>query len=201
MKILGVTGNMGCGKSFVCGLLAKLGLPYYNSDFRAKQIVNTDHDVQKQIVALLGVKAYSEEGFFDRNHVSKIAMGDNTILGKIEDILKKPILEDLNMFKSQHIDKSAMCLESAILLNSDFRLHTDAILLVSADMPTKIKRLKERDPFRSDKEIDILYQNQLTEEDMIKVCQYEIHNVDKNEQVLLEELKIILKDLIIKKAD
>jgi len=195
MKILGVTGNIGSGKSFICSLLAKLGLPYYNSDFRSKQIVNTDKDVQKQIVALLGVKAYNEEGLFDRNHASKVVLGDNSVLGKIEDILRKPILEDLEMFKAQHTDKEAMCLESAILLNNDFKLHVDAILIVTADMETKVKRIKERDPFRSDKEIDLLFQNQLTEEDMVKVCQYEIHNVNKNEQQLTVELKDILTKL------
>jgi dephospho-CoA kinase len=111
--------------------------------------------------------------------------------------MRKPVLEDLDMFKAQHTDKSAICLESAILLTNDFRLHVDAVLLVSADMDTKIKRIKERDPFRSDKEIDMLYQNQLSEDDMLKVCQYVIVNVNKTSDQLMSELKVILKEFIL----
>ena len=195
MKVLGVTGNIGAGKSYICNLLGKMGLPYYNSDNRSKQIVNTDKEVQKKLVALLGVKVYNEEGYFDRDYVSKVVLGDSSILNKIEDILKQPILDDLEMFKAQHTDKHAVCLESAILLSTDFKLHVDAILLVTADMETKVKRIKERDPFRTDKEIDFLFQNQWAEEDMLKVCQYSITNVNKTESELKIELTEILKDL------
>jgi len=193
MKTLGVTGNIGSGKSYICSLLMKHGMPYYNCDNRSKYIVNNDENVQREIVAIFGTKSYID-GIFNRDHIAKNIMLDNSLLNRVENILKKPMLEDLNMFKSQYVNKEFICLESAILLESDFRAEVDDILLVTSTMENKIKRIKQRDPFRTDEEIDFLFKNQLNEEDMKKVCKYIIKNDDRNENELNIEIKKILID-------
>lgn len=193
MKILGITGNIGSGKSYISSLLIKRNIPYYNCDNRSKYIVNNDENVQSKIVSLLGVKAYNE-GMFDRDFVAKKVLTDNSILNKLESILKQPILDDINTFKAQFADRKILCLESAILLQSDLKMHVDSILLITADIETKKQRIRSRDSFRKDDEIDMIFSNQLLEEDMLKVCNYSINNVNKNDVELNLELDNILSD-------
>lgn len=193
MKVLGITGNIGSGKSYISSLLIKRGIPYYNCDNRSKYIFNNDESVQSKIVSLLGVKAYNN-GVFDRDFVAKKVLIDNTILNKIENILKQPISDDINTFKAQFADRKILCLESAILLQTDLKIHVDSILLITANLETKKERIKLRDPFRKDDEINMIFNNQLSEEDMLKVCNYSIYNVNKNDVELNLELDKILSN-------
>ena len=62
MKIVGLTGGIGSGKSTVAGFFETLGIPVYIADIEAKKITNTSKVIRRKIIALLGEKSFSELG-------------------------------------------------------------------------------------------------------------------------------------------
>ena len=70
MKIVGLTGGIGSGKSTIASLFKNKGIPIYIADERAKKITNTSKIVRKKIIELLGKNAYENQEI-DRNYVAK----------------------------------------------------------------------------------------------------------------------------------
>ena len=71
MKRVAVTGGIGSGKSTFCDLLAELsGAPVYDSDRRAKELMNSHPQIIADIVAIFGTEAYTAEGELNRAHIA-----------------------------------------------------------------------------------------------------------------------------------
>ena len=70
-KIIGLTGGIGSGKTTAAKFLEKLGFLVYYSDIRAKEIVNDDKTLKKNIIELLGSEAYDTEGNYNRKWVAE----------------------------------------------------------------------------------------------------------------------------------
>jgi len=68
MFTLGITGGIGSGKSLVCKVLEKLGIPVYYADQEARRLMNVDPDLQNSVRALLGEQAYLD-GELDRRYL------------------------------------------------------------------------------------------------------------------------------------
>ena len=194
MIIIGVTGCIGSGKSTICSIFAKSSIPYYDCDNRAKILINREEDIIKKMMSLFGNKVY-ENDVFQRDVAAKRMLSNQNILEEFNRILLPYIKDDLEVFKIQHTGKDFMCLESAILMQSDIKLVVNETILVSAPMDEKISRIKYRDPFRSDAEITQLIKSQLTDEDLRKICRYEIINYNKDRIALKQEIENILLDI------
>ena len=61
MKVIGITGGIGSGKSFVCKILEEMGYAVYYSDDRAKILMNSDLRIQKELKQLFGEEVYNED--------------------------------------------------------------------------------------------------------------------------------------------
>ena len=55
---VGLTGGIGSGKTTVSNIISDIGIPVYNSDNRAKWLMNNDKELQNNIIQLFGQKAY-----------------------------------------------------------------------------------------------------------------------------------------------
>ena len=54
MKVVGLTGGIGSGKSTIARLFAALGIAVYDSDTEAKKLINTSAEIKKRIVEVFG---------------------------------------------------------------------------------------------------------------------------------------------------
>ena len=71
IKIIGLTGGIGSGKTTVAKLLESKGYSVYYSDIRAKEIVNNNAFLKIRIIQLLGDKAYDQDGKYNRKWVAQ----------------------------------------------------------------------------------------------------------------------------------
>ena len=62
MKIIGLTGGIGSGKTTVAQFFEALGVPIYIADIEAKKLTNRSKFIRKKLIALLGEEAFQEEG-------------------------------------------------------------------------------------------------------------------------------------------
>ena len=70
MLKIGLTGGIGSGKSLVARIFENIGIPVYNSDLRARELMSTDQALAVQIIKLLGPHAY-KNCFPDRKYIAE----------------------------------------------------------------------------------------------------------------------------------
>ena len=143
MKRLGVTGGIGSGKSTVCELLARRGVPVYDSDSRAKMLMNSE--LQQPIRALFGEQAYTESGH-NRAYIASRAFGNPELLARLNAIVHPAVAEDFERWAESFEGQTPfVALESAILYESGFDSRVDAVLCVDASLELRIERTIKRD--------------------------------------------------------
>ena len=93
-KIIGITGGIGSGKTTVSKIIEKEGFSVYNSDQRAKDIVNFDKDLKQKIITLLGNDAYDEVGIYNRKWVGQRVFEDHELLKNLNAIIHPAVKSD-----------------------------------------------------------------------------------------------------------
>ena len=143
MKI-GLTGGIGSGKSLVGQVLQRLGYPVYCSDIRAKQLVDSDLYLHQGIVALLGVEAYTSDGYYNKPYVAQRVFANPDLLKQLNAIIHPSVANDFDAWANEQ-SAAIVFLESAILFESKFDQKVDAVVAVTAPDSVRIERVMQRD--------------------------------------------------------
>ena len=143
MYKVGITGGIGSGKSTVCELLKGYGVAVYDSDSRAKELMNTDEDIRQQLIATFGEECYNAEGL-NRAFLAGKVFGNDEALQQLNAIVHPAVRADFRQWAE--VQNSAyVVLESAILFDAGFESEVDATLAVLAPMQERVKRTMARD--------------------------------------------------------
>ncbi len=142
--IIGITGGMGCGKTYVSNILKKQGFPVYSCDDRAKMIMKDDPDVKAALIELVGNDAYTDQGELNKSVISTYLYDNKDNREKINAIVHPKVKSDFLMW-SQLQDSDVIFMESAILFESGFADMVDKVLYVYASDDVRIHRIIKRD--------------------------------------------------------
>ncbi len=185
MLKLGITGGIGSGKSTVCGIFARMGVPVYNADERAKWLVDHHPSMQQAISDVFGEKSF-ENGKYNREYIASIVFKDKTMLEKLNSIIHPVVLQDWEEFCIEHKSDTYVIKEAAIMLEAGGRDTIDKIVLVHSPAELRIQRLMERDQLDR-KAIELRMNSQMPEEEKMKLADYIIYN--DNEHSLIEQVQ------------
>lgn len=152
--IIGITGGIGSGKSYLSQELAKRGFAVYDCDREAKRIIAEDKAVQAAIIKLLGKEAFID-GKYNTAYVAQRVFTEPQLLKKLNKIVHPAVKADISR---QSSDVSLLVVESAILFESGLDKLCDKIVVVTAPEETRIARTIARD-----------YHNEATPENINKV--------------------------------
>lgn len=144
MRVIGLTGGIGSGKSFIAKELAKHGFSVYDCDREAKRIVAENREVQAAIVALLGEEAFVN-GQYNTAYVAQRVFADPVLLQALNAIIHPAVVKDLKNMKDSKDTKDTLFIESAILFESGLDQLCDKIVVVTAPEETRIARTIARD--------------------------------------------------------
>lgn len=147
MKRIGLTGGIGSGKSTVRKIFAQLGVPCYDSDSRAREIMNLDPELKNQLKSIFGDEIYSTTGELDRKLLASKVFGDNDLRHRLEAAVHPAVGRDWDRWCQQQACQGVpyVILESAILFESGFDQRVDITITVSAPEEIRIQRCIERD--------------------------------------------------------
>lgn len=187
MKVIGITGGIGSGKSIVSKVFKVLGIPVYDSDSEAKLLLNTSLNLRKSIIFLLGEQAFNEEGY-NRSFVSKQVFNDEVLLQKLNDIVHPSVAKHFEEWKTKQ-KTDIVGKETALLFQTGLYKQMDVNILVWADESVRIKRIQDRDRERSLEQILAIMDKQGDWEKMKSLADFVVYN-DGNE-ALLPQIKII----------
>ncbi len=143
MKVIGLTGGIGSGKTTVANFFKELGIPFYIADDKAKSLMNTSEEVKFKIIGLLGEKAYPD-GILDRKYVASQVFNSAEKLEKLNSIIHPAVATDFENWKNSK-NSPYLIYEAAILFEQGGHKKCDAVILVTAPYEERIKRLKSRD--------------------------------------------------------
>ncbi len=190
MKIIGLTGGIGSGKTTVSKIFETFGAAVYNSDLRAKKIQDENHEAISGLKKLFGENIYSKDGILDRKKVASVVFSDEMMLQKLNALIHPLVFEDFSNFCKINTEKKAVVLESAILIESGFFKRVDFSVLVTADLETRINRTVMRDRVTKEQVLSRM-KNQMSDIKKKEFCQYEIINNGSLDEVE-NQVKIIL---------
>ena len=141
MKIIGITGGIGSGKSTIARALALHGYTVYDCDCEAKRIIAENEEVRKAIVALLGTESFVD-GRYNTSYVAKRVFEDKRLLKALNKIVHPAVKRDI-IRQSETV--SLLFVESAILYEAGLDEICDTVIEVEAPEDVRIARTIARD--------------------------------------------------------
>lgn len=146
MKTVVVTGLIGSGKSAVCALLRKRGIPVYHADERTKDLYRRRPSLVKRLEKALGVGLRDSDGALDRKALAAVIFSDAAAREKLEGIVYPLLLEDFLRWRERQGEVPFVVMESALLLSKPlFDGLYDAAVLVTAPREVRLRRVMARD--------------------------------------------------------
>ena len=192
MVKIGVTGGIGSGKSTVCRVFKEMGVPVYEADKRAKQVILKE-EVKVKVKELLGEEAYLENGNINRDHIAKNVFSDMEKREALNTIIHPAVAKDYKDWLNEVKDEPMVIKEAALFFEIGSELEMDHMILVVADLEQRIARVLKRDAFRSREELMNIIATQLPDEEKIKQAGFVIRN--NEEDALLPQINDVFEKL------
>ncbi len=176
---IGITGGIGSGKTTVCKIFLALNIPIYYADIEAKILINNNIEIRNSLITLFGNNIYMENGYIDKNKLSKYIFNDKHLLEKVNSIIHPIVRKNYNEWVVKNKTYKCTIKEAAILFESGAYKQVDKIISVVSPIEKRIERIMKRDNL--DKEIILKkIENQMSDEEKIRKSDFVIYNNDNN---------------------
>jgi dephospho-CoA kinase len=145
MKIVGVTGGIGSGKTTVAKLFAEFkNVAIYIADVEAKKLMNSSEIIKENLIKQFGKESFIN-GELNRKFIAEIVFKDKEKLAVLNGIVHPEVRKHFQNFIRKNQNKDYIIYENAILFESKSNIFCDIVITVYADLNTKINRVTARD--------------------------------------------------------
>lgn len=169
MKVIGLTGGIGSGKSTVSQYLKKLGYDVIDADKISHDITMPGQATLKLLKAEFGDNIILEDGSLNRQELAKVAFSDSLKHKRLEEIVTDSVINivnsKINEFRAE--EKDIVILDAPLLFESCMDKKCDEVWLVTCSLEERIKRVMARDGL-SREEIIARIDNQMPDSEKIR---------------------------------
>ncbi|OQX81170.1 MAG: dephospho-CoA kinase [Bacteroidetes bacterium 4484_249] len=183
---VGLTGNIGSGKSVVAEIFRILGVPVYHADLEAKKFLD-NKNVQLEIKKRFG-SAVFDNNLINRKKLAEIVFKNPEALSFLNSLIHPLVRQDLQLWIEKHSGFAYVVYEAAILFESGFYKNFDKIITVTSPLELSIKRVMKRDGIKRE-DVQIRIKNQWEQDKKIELSDFIINN-DESQLILPQVLKI-----------
>ena len=178
MKIIGITGGVGAGKSTVLDYLREQFHAYViQADPVGHQVMEPGEICYSQVIALFGEHILKKDKTIDRKAVSDVVFGNEEKLKKLNGIIhpavRQSVLEEIQLQKEKKT--AIVVVEAALLLEEHYEKFCDKVWYVHTDREIRISRLMENRGYSREKSESII-SSQAPDEYFAKHADYIIWN-------------------------
>jgi dephospho-CoA kinase len=191
MKVIGLTGGIGSGKSVISRLLNIMGIPVYIADTESKRLTESSPVIRKKLMERFGADLYKNEKL-DKSLLASFIFENEADRDYVNAVIHPVVRSDFEEWKAQQTQFPVVAVEAAILFESGFAGSVDVTVTVAAPEDLRIRRVELREGW-SRASIVSRIQSQLPEEEKIRRSDYVIYNDDK--QALIPQVEKILNDI------
>ena len=187
MKIIGITGGIGSGKSTVSKLLDIMGIPVYIADKEAKKVMNNSPEIRTKLTQRFGEDIYAGNSLDSQKLASLIFSEPEAVL-YVNSVVHPAVQADFSNWL-KNCSSSIAAIESAILFESGFDSLVHYILSVSAPEEIRIEQAIKRDS-SSRQTVKDRIRNQIPEEERNRRSDFIL--INNGRQALVPQTERIL---------
>ncbi len=165
---VGITGSIGSGKSLVCKIFKTLGIPVYDADSHAKELMTTDGILMSGIKKEFGDLAYHGDGSLNRNYLAEHVFHDEEKLQRLNRLVHPRVAADYRHWADRHQQFPYVVKEAALLFESGSYKGLDRIVVVHTPVEVRIQRVLKRDPHRTVEQIRAIVEKQMPDDEKLK---------------------------------
>jgi len=184
-----ITGNIGSGKSYVCELFRTLGIPVFDSDREAKLLYDRP-EVKQRIVDRFGETIYRPDGNLDRKLMASKVFSDPCALAYVESVLYPVLNEWFEEWAAQQ-DAPYVLYESALVFEKHIEGMFDAVIVVAASEPVRIRRVMVRDHCTEEQVLARMAMQLPQSEKLTKADYVIVHDFDDEDECLFAQVNAI----------
>ncbi len=175
MKIIGLTGGIGSGKSTIAKMFIDLGIPVYFSDLEAKRLMQKSKIIKRKLIKKFGEEVYVNNTL-NKPFLANIIFKDKEALQYVSSVVHPKVNQH---FKRWIKKQKAIYViqENAILFESGIANFFDYIIMITAPKKTRIKRVMKRDKVSENQVLERM-NNQWKDSEKIKKADFIIENID-----------------------
>jgi len=195
MLVVGLTGGIGSGKTTIAKRLMFEGIPVYDSDSRAKLLMQNSTEIKEALIKEFGEEVYTQEGL-NREYLAKIVFEDKEKLKTLNSIVHPIVAKDFHDWISNQ-DSEIVVKEAAILFESGAHEKCDVNVTIHTDIEERIERVQKRDGTSREQVLSRI-NNQWTDEQRnekadIVIKNNDVDSTELNVKSLVKQLKDIIK--------
>jgi len=188
MLKVGITGNIGSGKTTVSKIFEILGVPVFYADDVAKHVMVEDATLIDALKAEFGKESYFNDGSLNRKHIAGIVFNNEAELAKLNAIVHPAVFRAFDNWVVNVKNAPYVMKEAALLFESSSYKMCDKAIMVTAPLELRINRVMQRDSL-SRAEIESRNARQFSEEKKIQLADFVIRN-DDTELVIPQVLEL-----------
>jgi len=144
MRVIGITGTIGSGKSTVCRMLRELGCPVIDADLEAHRSYERGTSTYREIVTTFGERILDSSGNIDRSSLGEIVFTDPSARKRLNSIVHpatlRRVVSSLHQFAAAGHDWAAV--EATLLIEAGWRDMVDQLWVVAAPDDSVVARLR-----------------------------------------------------------
>ena len=178
MKIIGITGGVGSGKSEVLSYIGKnFDATVLQADEAAHLLMQPGQACYKPLLELLGPGFTDASGNFDRKKMSSVVFRDEKMRLKVNEIVHPSVKKYIRKAIEREEKQGTLFffVEAALLIEDKYDEICDELWYIYADEHVRRERLKQ-DRGYTEHKIDEIMASQLSEEEFSDHCDFEIDN-------------------------
>lgn len=184
MLRVGITGGIGSGKSTVTRIFEVLGIPVYDADRVAKQLMESDPVLRQGLMDAFGASIFVD-GKLQRAQLASMVFGDEGQLNRLNQLVHPVTLAHAAQWMKRQ-DAPYVVKEAALIFESGAQADLDLVIGVYAPQALRIQRVMKRDGVTRESVLARM-SKQLDESVKMKLCDVVIHNDEQSsliEQVM-----------------
>ena len=191
MKVIGLTGGIGSGKSAVSQCLAELGAVILDADKVGHEAFKPDTEAWREVVATFGRQVLTHSGEVDRKKLGEIVFNNSEALSRLNQIMHPRMYDmmkaQIEEYRRQGVD--VVVIEAAVLIEANWTPLVDEVWVTVASEAKVLERIKKQRGL-DEEQVLARIRSQLSMEERISHADVVINNDGE-----LDEVKAKLKEL------
>lgn len=176
MLVVGLTGNIGCGKSSLSELLMSKNIDVIDADIISREIMY-DKELLETIFYEFGTEIKNNDGTLNRKKLGNIVFNDDDMLIKLNSITHPAIKRKINdrIIDISNQGKNIVVIDAALLIEGKFLDLVDKLVVITCNEEVQLNRVVNRDNMTKEEALKRI-NSQMKQDEKIKYADYIIDN-------------------------